>query len=51
MARLPYCRDVTVLLWRGFRFAAVTVPRIRMLVRDGSFFSITSTASLWDLRL
>ena len=51
MARLPYCRDVTVLLWRVFRFAAITVPRTRMLARDACFFSVISTASLWDLRL
>ena len=51
MARLPYCRDVTVLLWRVFRFAAITVPRRRMLATDASFFSVNSTASRWDLRL
>ena len=51
MARLPYCRDVTVLLWRVFRFAAITVPRSRMLATDASFFSVNSTASRWDLRL
>ena len=50
MARLPYCRDVTVLLWRVFRFAAITTPRSRMLARDVSFISVISTASLWDLR-
>ena len=51
MARQPYCRDVTVLLWRVFRFAAITVPRSRMLATDASFFSVFSTASRWDLRL
>ena len=51
MARQPYCRDVTVLLCRVFRFAAITVPRTRMLARDASFFSVISTASLWDFRL
>ena len=49
MARLPYCRDVTVLLRRVFRFAAITKPRSRMLARDVSLFSVISTASLWDL--
>ena len=51
MARLPYRRDVTVLLWRVFRFAAITVSRSRMLATDASFFSVISTASRWDLRL
>ena len=51
MARLPKCRDVTVLLWRVFRFAAITLPRSRMLATDASFFSVISTASRWDLRL
>jgi len=51
MARLPYCRCVTWLLWRVFRFAAITVARKRMLARDASFFNVISTASLWDLRL
>ena len=51
MARLPYRRDVTVLLWRVFRFAANTVPRSRMVATDASFFSVISTASRWDLRL
>ena len=51
MARLPYCRDDTVLLWRLFPFAAITVPRTRMLATDASFFSVISTASRWDLRL
>ena len=44
-------RDVTVLLWRVFRFAAITVLRSRMLATDASFFSVISTASRWDLRL
>jgi len=51
MARLPYYRDVTVLLWRVFRIAAITVPRSRMLARDANFFNVTSTASLRNLRL
>ena len=50
-ARLPYRRDVTVLLWRVFRFAGITVSRSRMLATDASFFSVISTASRWDLRL
>ena len=33
MARLPYCRYVTLLLWRVFRLAAITVPRSRMLAK------------------
>ena len=44
-------RDVTVLLWRVFRIAAITVPRSRMLARDTNFLNVTSTASLWNLRL
>ena len=51
MARQPYFRDVTVLLWRVFRFAAITVPRSRMLAIDASFIRVISTASRWDLRL
>ena len=50
MARLPYCRCVTVLLWHVFRFAAITLPRSRMLARYACFFNVISTASLWDLR-
>ena len=51
MTRLPYCRDDTVLLWRVFRLAAITVPRSRMLATDANFFTVISTASRWDLRL
>ena len=42
MPRLPYCHDVT------FRFGAIITRRSRMLARDASFFSVISTASLWD---
>ena len=42
MPRLPYCRDVT------FRFGANITRRSRMLARDDNFFSVISTASLWD---
>jgi len=51
MARLPCCRDVIVLLWRVFQFAAITVPRSRRLARYASFLRVISTASLCDLRL
>ena len=51
MARLSYCRDVTVLLGGLFRFGAITTSHSRMLARYASFFSVNSTASLWDLRL
>ena len=49
IARLPYCRDVTVGM-------SLPVSRhyhaaCRMLEKDASFFNVLSTASLWDLRL
>ena len=42
MPRLPYCHDVT------FRIGAIITRRSQMLARDASFFSVISTASLWD---
>ena len=49
IARLPYCRDVTVGM-------SLPVSRhyhaaCRMLEKDASFFNVLSIASLWDLRL
>ena len=49
IARLPYCRDVTVGM--SLPVSRHYQPRIRMLEKDASFFNVISTASLWDLRL